>query len=88
VSALSIDMPTSADPIKPDDWIATEKGSRYVVVAARPVKCRTKVEGCDRCTDEVMRWAVSVERLPKHEPIPQDVRRIDFHWHSRTKHGR
>ena len=85
-SSLSVDMPTSADPIHPDDWIATAAGSRYVVTHARPVKCRPKIAGCDRCADQVMRWAVSVERLPKHEPIPDDVRVINFHWHKREQH--
>lgn len=87
MNALSIDMPTAAHPIQPNDWIATQAGSRYIVTAARPIKCRSKVAGCDRCEDNVMRWAVSVERQPKHEPIPADVRVIDMHWHSRKAHG-
>jgi hypothetical protein len=85
MTRLSIDMPSSAGPLLADDWIVTRAGSRYIVEAVRPVRCRANGTTCERCRHPVTRWAVTVMKLPRHTPIPSDVRAIQTHWHGRRR---
>lgn len=73
--SLYIDMATDAEAIEPGDWITTRAGSRYLVATARPVHARHPRPS--------VRWKLHVHRLPRHSPIPLDVRAVELRWYRR-----
>lgn len=71
-----LDMPLD-EAIAVGDWVATEAGSRYLVLEAHRVNS-TKHR-------QVNRYRLRCARLPKHEPIPDDVTVIWLRWYPRRR---
>ncbi len=75
ICSLYIDLPTEHDGIAAGDWVVTEAGSRYLVADARRVT--------PRVSRALVRWQMTVHRLPKHSGVPADVRAIELRWYRR-----
>jgi hypothetical protein len=73
--SLFIDMPLG-HAVAEGDWIATEAGSRYLVTAVRSVRHRSRHR-------QQQRYQLHCDRLPKDEPIPDDVHVIWLRWYAR-----
>lgn len=70
--SLYIDLPIEHPGIETGDWIVTEAGSRYRVADARRVRPRRPRVGA--------RWQLRAHRLPRHCPVPSDVRAVELRW--------
>lgn len=81
-----IDMAPEEPAIAVDDLLYTEAGSRYLVTSVHTIAGRARSDDCeDECPPNVVRYGLKCTRLPKHTPIPADVRSIKVHWHSRGR---
>lgn len=72
---LHVDLPLDHPPPEQGDWVATHAGSRYIVREVRKVN-QYRPGRFDR-------YRLVVTRLPKHEPIPNDVMCIRLSWYPR-----
>jgi hypothetical protein len=75
--SLYIDLPPERPGLTAGDWVVTEAGSRYLVAAARRVRPRP------RRPRDLVRWHMTVHRLPKHCAVPADVRAVELRWYRR-----
>lgn len=75
---LYIDIGYGGEAPMPGDWIATEAGSRYLVTSSRLVRRRS-------VHAQQQRYQLRCDRLPKDEPIPDDVVVIWLSWYRRGR---
>jgi hypothetical protein len=76
---MTIDLPMGA-AVAVGDWVATPAGSRYLVATARRVASGRHAQR--------NRWAMRCSRLPKHEPVPDDVQCWWMTWYPRARGAR
>lgn len=75
--SMSIDLGNPRDGIAPGDWLATDAGSRYLVLTSRRVATRGHAQR--------NRWTMRVGRLPKNEPIPPGTAVWWVEWYERRR---
>lgn len=63
------------EAVEAGDWVATRAGSRYLVLSAHRVQRREH--------HQQPRYRLRCERLPKGEPIPDDVHVWWCQWYKR-----
>jgi hypothetical protein len=76
VVALHLDVPM-LEAVAPGDWIATDAGARYLVVASRHVR--------GRIHDQRNRWQLQVRRLERGCAVPDDVHCWQMRWYPRAR---
>lgn len=74
---LYVDLPPEQPAVIAGDWVATEAGSRYLVLSSRLGRSSKHAQR--------NRWHLQVARLPKHTEPPEDVRVIWLRWYSRKR---
>lgn len=78
--SLFIDLGDPTAAVAQGDWIASEAGSRYLVLSARKVRSRLHAQR--------NRWRMTCGRLPKHT-LPADGSRVWWMtWYPRKKRTR
>lgn len=63
------------EAVREGDWIATDAGSRYLVLSARRVQRRKHAQS--------VRYQMRVGRLTRHRPIPDGVHCWTLNWYPR-----
>lgn len=68
------------DAVHEGDWIATDAGSRYLVMRSRKVRRRKHAQNT--------RYQLRVGRLQHGQPVPDDVTCWRLTWYRRPRHAR
>lgn len=75
--SLFIDLGDPFAAIAPGDWLATDAGSRYLVLASHHVPSRNH--------EQRNRWRMRCGRLDKNLAVPTDVRCWWIEWYPRRR---